>query len=83
MSKRIVNEESLVALGDAIRAKTNTDDLLVFPEGMVDAIGSITGAIEVPEIEISGNGNYACAGLSGEYINLFGDKIKTRNLSNA
>ena len=83
MALKTVNEESLVALGNAIREKTNTNDLLVFPNGMIDAINSITGAIEVPEIEISGNGNYACAGLSGEYINLFGDKIKTRNLSNA
>lgn len=41
MSKVFIEETSLTAIGDAIRAKTGSSDLLSIPSGMVDAIASI------------------------------------------
>lgn len=43
MAKRIVEESSLTSVADAIRNKCETTSQLVFPEGFVSAIGSITG----------------------------------------
>lgn len=43
MAKYAVNSESLTAVADAIRAKTGGTDLLAFPDGMVEAIGGISG----------------------------------------
>ena len=41
MAERIVQEESLVAVADAIRAKGGTTDALSFPTGFADAIEAI------------------------------------------
>lgn len=41
MSKVFIEESSLTAIGDAVRAKTGSSDLLVVPDGMVSAINSI------------------------------------------
>lgn len=41
MSKVFIEESSLTAIGDAVRAKTGSSDLLVVPDGMVSAISSI------------------------------------------
>lgn len=50
MAKRVVDDSSLVAIGDAIRAKTGTSDPISFPNGMVEAISGITtGGVELPE----------------------------------
>lgn len=38
-----VSSLSLKAVANAIRAKSGTDDALSFPEGMVEAVGGITG----------------------------------------
>lgn len=42
MALKTVNEESLVAIGDAIRGKTGSAEALNFPNGMVDAINGIS-----------------------------------------
>lgn len=49
MSKVFIEESSLTAIGDAVRAKTGSSDLLVVPDGMVSAISSI---------ETGGGGDY-------------------------
>lgn len=41
MSKVFIEESSLTAIGNAVRAKTGSSDLLVVPDGMVSAISSI------------------------------------------
>jgi hypothetical protein len=43
MAMYSVKSESLTAVADAIRAKTGGTDLLAFPDGMVEAIGGISG----------------------------------------
>lgn len=42
MSKVFIEEASLTAIGNAIRAKTGGTEMLTVPSGMVDAIASIT-----------------------------------------
>lgn len=42
MSKIFIEEASLTAIGDAIRAKTGGTEMLTVPSGMVDAIAGIT-----------------------------------------
>ena len=84
MSKIFIEESSLTAIGDAIRAKTGKSDLLS-PAQMVTAIGSISGGgggTEVEPMVLSGSQLYGCAGdVSRKYLQLFGDTITTNGLS--
>ena len=43
MATYFVEDASLSAVADAIRAKTGSTDKMTFPNGMVDAIGGISG----------------------------------------
>ena len=43
MAERIVQEESLLTVADAIREKTGGTEGLAFPEGFVEAINGISG----------------------------------------
>ena len=66
MAIKTIKEESLTALGNAIRIKTGNQDLLEFPNGMVNAISGIktSGAIEA--LDITANGVYnAPEGVDG------------------
>lgn len=58
MAIKTIKEESLTALGNAIRIKTGNEGLLEFPNGMVNAISGIetSGAIEA--LDITANGVY-------------------------
>ena len=89
MSKVFINESSLTSIGNAIRGKTGSSELLSVPDGMVAAIESITtggGSAVLPEElkVISGNvqhlfsKNYATL-----YINAFGKQITTKDLIDA
>lgn len=66
MSKVFIEESSLTAIGDAVRAKTGSSDLLVVPDGMVSAISSIeTGGnlydyIPEENFVLSGNCSTLC-----------------------
>ena len=42
MAEYLVQDTSLTAVADAIRAKTASSDMLVFPEGFISAITSIS-----------------------------------------
>ena len=58
MAKYAVNSESLTAVADAIRAKTGGTEQLLFPQGMVEAIGGISGGggkafVPVPVMQIN------------------------------
>lgn len=66
MAIKTIKEESLTALGNAIRNKTGNENLLEFPNGMVNAISGIetSGAIEA--LDITANGVYnAPEGVDG------------------
>lgn len=43
MAEYLVQDTSLTAVADAIRAKTGSADSLAFPSGMVEAISGFTG----------------------------------------
>lgn len=85
MSKYIVDESSLTAIGDAIRGKTGGTELIPFTD-MPNEIASITtgggSGIEVEPIVLRGNCSYFCSGpLASKFIELFGDKITTNDLT--
>lgn len=84
MSKYVVDESSLTAIGDAIREKTGGTELIPFTN-MPNEIASITtgggSGIEVEPIVLSGDCSYFCTGpLASKFIELFGDKITTNGL---
>ncbi len=79
----------LEAIGDAIREKTGTSDLLTLDQ-MATAISGITGggegSIDIPEeaFVISGECQYMFYGDRFRwYIEQFGDRITTQNIINA
>jgi hypothetical protein len=84
---KTVQEESLVALGDAIREKAGTNEPLVFPTGMIEAIEGIEtggGSIEIEPIVLTGTQAYGCAGeMAGAYITLFGNTVSTSDITGA
>lgn len=50
MGDMLVKSESLVAVAEAIRAKSGTSDVLTFPGGFVDAVGAIQAGGDSQEI---------------------------------
>jgi len=81
---KTVQEESLVALGDAIREKAGTNEPLVFPTGMIDAINNIEtggGGTEIEPIVLTGAQDYGCSNaIASKYIELFSDTISTSGI---
>lgn len=85
MALKTVNEESLVAIGDAIRAKTGIEDALEFPNGMVEAVNGIE-TIVLPEeaYTVSGPCAYRFSNDGWNwFISLFKDKITTNKITEA
>ncbi len=84
MADKMVKEESLTAIGDAIRTATGATDLLSFPTGMVEKIESIE-AIPEELLHLTGDCSYA---FHYEYsklypvLEMYGNKITTENLTN-
>lgn len=66
MAIKTIKEESLTALGNAIRIKTGNEALLEFPNGMVNAISGIETGGAVEALDITANGVYnAPEGVDG------------------
>ena len=86
MVLKTIKEESLVAIGDAIREKTGKTELLTLDQMPVEIAGIETGGggnIEIEPIVLTGECNHFGSGpLSSTTIKLFGDKITTNNLTN-
>lgn len=76
--------DKLSAIGVAIREKTGGTELLTL-DAMPDEIRGIqTGGAEVEPVVLTGDCSYACANAAiWQYINLFGDTITTKDISNA
>lgn len=84
MSKYVIDSSTLTSIGDAVREKGGTNELILVKD-LATAITNLPtgggGDIEVDPIVLTGSGQFACAGLiAGTYINLFGDTISTNNL---
>ena len=55
MAERIVQEESLITVADAIREKTGSTDGLVFPNGFVEAIAGISEGAKIATGKLIGS----------------------------
>lgn len=80
-----IEDTTLTAIGDAVRAKSGSNDLIKVSE-LADAITNLPsgggGGIEVEPIVLSGNCAYACAGvMAGNYVKLFGNTVSTNNIT--
>lgn len=72
----------LSAIGNAIREKTGSTDLLTLDQMPIEISNIQGGGGEVEPIVLSGNCDYACAGkLSSNIFELFGNKITTNNIN--
>jgi hypothetical protein len=93
MAKRVVNESSLTSVADAIRDKSGTTSSLVFPEGFISAIGSITpgegGITPNGTINITTNGIHDVTSFASANVNVptsggdivYGEDIEVGSLS--
>lgn len=82
MAIKTVQEESLTAIGDAIRAKAGGQEPLEFPTGMVKAIEEIEAKPVMEPIVLTGDASYACSGpICSAFIKTFGDTISTEKLT--
>ena len=87
MSKVFIEEATLSSIGDAIREKAGTTELIA-PQDMGTAIKNLPsgggGDIEVEPIVLSGSQLFGCAGkVASNYIELFGDTISTSGITDA
>lgn len=89
MSKVFIEESSLTAIGDAVRAKTGSSDLLVVPDGMVSAISSIEtgggGDSGIPEeaFTITGDCSYRFINNGWNwFVENYGNRVTTKDITN-
>lgn len=83
--KYVIDKTTLTAIGDAVRAKGNTEDKILV-SNLATAISNLPtgggGDIEVEPIELTGAQAYGCAGeLASCFIKLYGDKVSTKELA--
>ena len=89
MSKYVIDNDTLVSIADAIRSKDGTTDAILVSQ-MPDRIQAIPqegggGGVELPDeaFVLSGNCAYRFANNGWNwYLDLFGDKITTKDISN-
>lgn len=83
--KYLIEDTTLTAIGDAVRTKGNTSDLIKVSE-LANAITNLPsgggGDIEVEPIVLTGYQDYGCAGdIASNYIKLFGNTISTNDIT--
>ena len=84
MAKVLIEETTLTAIGDAIRGKEGTTDLVPVNDmaTRISAIETGGGTDDVPDLELTGINSYACSGpVATAFIRLYPTKITTKNLS--
>lgn len=84
MSKYVINDTTLTAIGDAVRSKSGTSDLIPV-SGLADAITNLPsgggGGGELEPIVIT-DGHYGFAGVAAKYlIEAYGRKVSTLDLT--
>lgn len=87
MAKVFIEETTLSSIGDAIRDKGGTNELispLDMPNAIINLPSGGGGDIEVEPIVLSGNQDYGCSGaMAGAYLELFGDTVSTEGITSA
>ena len=82
----LIKDTTLTAIGDAVRAKGNTEDKILVSD-LATAISNLPtggggGGVEVEPIILTGNCQYSCGGaIAGAYIGLYGNTITTQKIS--
>lgn len=86
MSKVFIQESTLTAIGDAIREKSGSSELIA-PLDMATEIANLPtggGGGEVEPIELTGSCNNVCSGdIADAYIKLYGHTITTKDITSA
>ena len=88
MAKVLIEETTLTAIGDAIRGKEGTTDLVPVND-MATRISAIQGGgsdIEVEPIVLTGDCSYTLGAggpIAAAFIDLFPDKVSTKDVTNA
>lgn len=82
--KLFIEESTLTDIGDAVRDKGGTTELIPVPS-LADAIRNLptggSGGVEVEPIVLTGNQDSGCMGpITGAYIDLFGNTISTEKI---
>ena len=67
MAKRVVDDSSLTAVADAIRARTGTTEAMVFPDGFVNAVEGIPNDLELRLMDALVEVNTGAATVIKEY----------------
>ena len=85
--KYLIEDATLTAIGDAVRAKNGSNDLIKVSE-LADTITNLPsgggGDIEVEPIVLTGNQEYECSGfMATKYIDWYGDTISTSDITSA
>lgn len=82
--KLFIEESTLTDIGDAVRDKGGTSELIPVPS-LADAIRNLPsggGGGDVEPVVLTGVQQYACSGaLAGAYITLFSNTISTRDIT--
>ena len=84
MGLALIDTNTLSSIGTAIRSKTG-ETANYKPSQMAEAINSITAGAEVPEEALVLSGDLSFYNVNGNwdwFINTYGDKIRTENISN-
>ncbi|MBR2493499.1 MAG: hypothetical protein IKB64_08615 [Paludibacteraceae bacterium] len=87
MAKIFIEETTLTSIGDAIRDKEGTTDLIPTTEIATRITNLPSGGgsdVDVPEIVLTGNCSNQCRGLvASEFIKTFPDKVSTKDITDA
>jgi hypothetical protein len=84
MAKVLIEETTLTAIGDAIRGKEGTTDLVPVNDmaTRISAIETGGGTDDAPDIELTGVNSYTCSGpVATAFIQLYPTKVTTKDLS--
>lgn len=79
----MVLTDKLTAIGDAVRAKTGTEDPMTLDEMATAIEGITTGSVDIPEdlLCLQGDQNYGLAGNRKTFVDTYGSLMDTKNLS--
>lgn len=80
----MVLTDKLTAIGDAVRAKTGTEDLMTLDEMATAIEGITTGSVDIPEdlLVLTGDQSYRFhSGAWQSFLDAYGEQMRTENLT--